>query len=153
MAGSLRYKHSQTSEDAVKAPSRGPRGRQVDPKSTPKILQELPLKPSRTIEKPFAFEGCPKTQPLLFVLCSMLITNGHRIAFRSLQEGPRTPQDARRPPTWSQHGIQEKRQDRSKGSKNLVPRGSQARIAAGFQNGPRMDPKLTPIGPRMDVLS
>ena len=50
-------------------------------------------------------------------------------------------------PTWAQHGVQEKRQDRSKGSRNLVPRGSEARIAVRSQHGPKMDPKMDPKWP------
>ena len=45
-------------------------------------------------------------------------------------------------PTWGQHGVQEKRQDRSQGPRNLILRGSEAKIADRSQHGPKMDPKM-----------
>ena len=52
-------------------------------------------------------------------------------------------------PTWAQHGVQEKRQDRSQGPRNLAPRGSEARIAVRSQPGPEMNPKMDPRWTKM----
>ena len=56
----------------------------------------------------------------------------------------RRPTASNMEPTWGKHGVQEKRQDRSQGSKNLVLRVSEARIAVIFEHGPKMDPKWNP---------
>ena len=89
-------------------------------------------------------------QPLLLILCSMLIKHGQNIAFRSLQKRPRKLQDARRPPTWCQHVDNMG----SKRSAKIGPRGIEtwSREALRLESLPDliMDPKQTRNGPQTD---
>ena len=119
-------KHSQTpprclqdSHQEPKRPPRPPKDPQADPKSTPKVIQKLSSGPSKTIEKHDSLKAFSKIQPILFVSFYMLIKIELQMAFRSAQKRPRTPQDARPPPTWSQHGAN---MGSSRGAK-IGPRG------------------------------
>ena len=122
----------------------------------------------RDVWKPFemlcfsiVFEGFSKIQPILLVSFSMLIKIELQMAFRSVQKRPRTPQDARPPPTWSQHGANMG----SKRSAKIGPRGLEIWSRGGLrpeslsdfsmdpkrtQNAPHMIPKHTPNGPQID---
>ena len=114
-----------------------PQDAQDDSRKAPKMIQI----DTRDLQKPLKntvfLKFFSKIQPIPFVLCSMLIKNGLKISSRSLQERSRMPQDAQQLPTWGQHG----RQDRSKGSKNLVPRDPK-----WTPNRPQMGTKQTPNG-------
>ena len=92
-----------------------------------------------------------KVQPLLVVSFSMLIKIELQMAFRSVQKRPRTPQDARPPPTWSQHGPNMG----SKRSAKIGPRGLEIWSRGGlrpeslsdFNMDPKWTPKWSPNGP------
>ena len=71
-----------------------------------------------------------------------------KIASRSLQDGPRAPQDAPRPPTWGQLGAQEGAQEPSQGGQKEVKKGSYVEVALGPQLDPQMDHKWTPNDPK-----
>ena len=141
-------KHSQTpprrfqdGHQAPKRPPRPPKDPQEDPKSTPKVIQKLSSGPSKTIEKHSMLNVFLKFQPLLFVFFSMLIKIELQMAFRSAQKRPRTPQDARPPPTWSQHGANMG----SKRSAKIGPRGLEIWSRGGLRpeslSDLNMDPK------------
>ena len=89
-----------------------------------------------------------KIQPLLFVFFYMLIKNEFQMAFRSAQKRPRTPHDARPPPTWSQHGANMG----SKRGASIGPRGLEIWSRGGLKpespSDLRMDPAQTPNGPQ-----
>ena len=155
-------------QDASKTATMRPRGTQDLPKTlkrTPKAPPKSSKSYFRNLQKPlknimfllvFAI-----IQLLLLILCSMLTKNGLKIAFRSLQKRPRTPEDARRPPTWCQHGANMG----SKRSAKIGPRGLEIWSRGGLRpespsdlnmgpkwtsNGPQTNPKRTPNGPQMN---
>ena len=87
-------------------------------------------------------------QLLLFVFFSMLIKIELQIAFRTAQKRPRTLQDARPPPTWSQHGVNMG----SKRSAKIGPKASKLWSRGDLRpkslSDLNMDPKWTPDGPK-----
>ena len=143
-----------SAQEAPKTAQRPSRGPQKHPQSDPRAI----FGTFKNRAKFVYFQFFSNNQPLVFVSFTMLIKSELQMAFRSVQKRPRRLQDARPPPTWSQ---QEKRQDRSQGSRNLVPRGSEIRIAARSQHAPKMDSKMDPTWaqngpqniPRMDSKS
>ena len=86
--------------------------------------------------------------PLLVVSLSMLIKIELQMAFRSVQKRSRTPQHARPPPTWSQHGANMG----SKRSAKIGPRAleiwSRGDLRPKSLSDLSMDPKWTPDGPK-----
>ena len=113
-------------QDAPKTATRRPRG----PQDFPKTLKRTPKAPPKSSKSYLRdlpcfcrfFENPAASLCLLFHVDQNWAPEG-------LQIGPETPKDAsRRPtasnmePTWGQHGVQEKRQDRSQGPRNLAPR-------------------------------
>ena len=146
-------------QDASKTATKRPRGPQDRPK-TPKRTPKAPPKSSesylRDLQKPLK-KSCilqvfSDIQPLLFVSFSMLIKIELQMAFRSVQKRPRTPQDARPPPTWSQHGPNMG----SKRSAKIGPRGLEIWSRGGlrpeslsdFNMDPKRTPKCTPNHPK-----
>ena len=152
-------KHSQTpprrlqdGHQAPKRPPRPPKDPQEDPKNTPTGIQKLSSGPSKTIEKHSILKDFSKIQPLLFVFFSMLIKSELQTAFRSAQKRPRTLQDARPPPTWSQHGANMG----SKRSAKIGPRALEIwsrgdlrpKSLSDLNMDPKWTPKWTPDGPK-----
>ena len=140
-------KHSQTpprrfqdGHQAPKRPPRLPKDPQEDPKSTPKVIQKLSSGPSKTMEKHKILKGFLKIRPLLFVFFSMLIKIELQMAFRSAQKRPRTPQDARPPPTWSQDGAN----IGSKRSAKIGPRGLEIWSRGGLRPESPSDLNMDP---------
>ena len=121
------------------------------------MIQERCSGPSKIIQKPMAFDDFSKIQPLLFTFCSMLIRNGLKIGFRSLQERSKMPLDAQRPPTWGQHGPNmgptwgpRGLQDRSRGGQIALPRGSPSQMAVRPPTWTQNGPKWKANGPQTD---
>ena len=152
-------KHSQTlprrlqdRHKASKKPPRPSKDPQEHPKSTPKVIQKLSSGPSKTIENHNILKVFSKILPLLFVSFSMLIKIELQMAFRSVQKRPSTPQDARPPPTWSQHGANMG----SKRSAKIVPRGLEIWVRGDLKpeslSDLSMDPKWPPNWGHLGVI-